>query len=195
MGTGQHGRCGLFGSYQAGRLMDDETSMSKPTSTSGWSRLTRRRPHRLIDLLLGLFLLIPVVFWIGSVSPLLAAAIFVAVAWLYLASLPRRGRGRKRREAAISVSPVDRDRDPSAALEELLAAAPPIPLTDSVRINSRVVTPLVDAVRAAAIDLGRTDQAEELSRVILEGPPVPFTDELRVNRRRAQRLLQELRSS
>jgi hypothetical protein len=69
------------------------------------SRLTRRRPHRLIDLLLGILLLIPIVFWLGSVSPLLAAVIFVAVAGLYLANLPRNGRGRKRREAAISVSP------------------------------------------------------------------------------------------
>lgn len=167
-------------------------SMAKPTATSGWSRLTRHRPHRLIDLLLGLFLLIPVMSWIGSLSPLLAAAILVAVAGLYLASISRRGRGRKRREAATSVSPVDRDRDPLAALDELLAEAPPIPLTDWVRIDPRVVTPLVDAVRVAAIDLGHTDQAEELSRVILGGRPVRFTDELRVNRRRAQRLLQAL---
>lgn len=169
--------------------------MSKPTSTSGWSRLTRHRPHRLIDLLLGGLLLISVVFWVGAVSPLLASAIFVAVAGLYQASISRRDRGRKRREAATSVSPVDREHNPLAALDELLAAAPPIPLTDWVRIDPRVVTPLVDAIRAAATDLGRMDQAEELSRVILGGRPVPFTDELRVNRRRAQRLLQALRSS
>lgn len=79
------------------------------------------------------------------------------MAGLYLASIFRRGRGRKRREAVTSASPVDRDRDPLAALDELLAAAPPIQLTDWVRIDPRVVTPLVDAVRVAAIDLGRTD--------------------------------------
>jgi Flp pilus assembly protein TadB len=65
------------------------------------SRLTRHRPHRLIDLLLGIFLLIPVVFWLGSVSHLLAAAVFVAVAGLYLASFPRRGRRRARRDTSI----------------------------------------------------------------------------------------------
>lgn len=167
------------------------TSGSTPIARS---RLTRLRPHRLIDLLLGTFLLIPIVFWIGSVSPLLAAIVFVAVTGFYLASLSRKGRGRARRDAAISVSPVDRDSNPLAALDELLAAAPPIPLTDWVRIDPHVVTPLVDAVRAAAIDLGRTDQAEELSPVVLGGRPVPFTDELRVDRRRAQRLLQTLRS-
>lgn len=68
------------------------------------SRLTRQRPHRLIDLLLGLLLLIPVVFWLGSVSPLLAAAVFVAVAGLYLASLPRRRRRRAKRDTARSGS-------------------------------------------------------------------------------------------
>lgn len=81
-------------------------------STFGRSRLTRHRPHRLIDLLLGLSLLIPAVLWIGSVSLLLATAVFVAVAGLYLAGISRRGRGRERREVAISVSPVDPDRDP-----------------------------------------------------------------------------------
>lgn len=75
------------------------------------SRLTRHRPHRLIDLLLGILLLIPIVFWLGSVSPLLAGAVFVAVAGLYLASLPRRGRHRARRDTAISALPVDRDRN------------------------------------------------------------------------------------
>lgn len=60
------------------------------------SRLTRHRPHRLIDLLLGLFLLIPVVSWIGSVSPLLAAAVFVTVAGFYLASFPTPGETRHR---------------------------------------------------------------------------------------------------
>jgi hypothetical protein len=168
---------------------------SNRRSTSGWSPLTRQRPHRLIDLLLGILLVTPVVFWIGSISTLLAAVIFIAVAGLYLANLSRGGRGRGRRDAAISVSPVDQDGNPIAALDELLAAAPPIPLTDWVRVDVGAVTPLVDEVRAAAIELGHADQAEELSRVVLEGRPVPFTDELRIDRRRAQRILQALRSS
>lgn len=88
-----------------------------------------------------------------------------------------------------------RDLDALDALDELLAAAPPIPLTDWVRVDPGVVTPLVDAVLAAAIEAGHAEQADDLARVILGGRPIPLTDELRVNRRRAQKLLKALRSS
>lgn len=72
--------------------MDYETlEVETDPPTSGWSRLTRHRPHQVIDLMLGRLLLVAVVSWVGSLSPLLAATIFVAVAGAYLASLPRRG--------------------------------------------------------------------------------------------------------
>lgn len=132
--------------------------------------------------------------WTGSLSPLLGAAIFVAVTGLYLASLLG-SRKRRRRDADPSVSPVGEDRTALEALDELLATAPPIPMTDWVRVDPRRAKPLVDAVRVAAVEAKLRDQVDELTRVILEGRPIPFTDELRVDRRRAQRLLEALRST
>jgi membrane glycosyltransferase len=167
--------------------------MSKPTSTSWRHQLTRQRHHWLIDLLLGLFVLISVLGWIGSVSPLLAAVVFAVAAWFYLASLPRRGQHRASQNAALATPPADGGRSALDALDQLLAAAPPVPLTNLVRVDPRVVTPLVDAVRAAAVERGVTDQAEKLSRALLGGRPIPLTGQLRVDRQEAQRLLQSLR--
>lgn len=62
-----------------------------PRPTTIWSRLTRHRPQPVIDLVLGVSLLIPIVVWIGSVSPLLAAIVFTVVAGGYLAGLFRKG--------------------------------------------------------------------------------------------------------
>jgi hypothetical protein len=80
------------------------------------------------------------------------------------------------------------------ALEAALAAAPPIPLTDSVRVVPGELQPLVDEVRAAASTSEASGQAEELAQVILHGRPVPLTRQRRVDLKRAQELIAGLRS-
>jgi hypothetical protein len=150
--------------------------------------LTRHRPHRLIDLLLGAFLLASVAFWIGSLSPVLGIGVVVAVVGTYLAGLAQRERDRTTR-VAVPASSVDRDGDALGALGELLAEAPPIPLTDWVRVDAPEVIPLVEAASAELTAAGLPDRAHDLTRVILGGRHIPLTGQLRVARRRAQRLL------
>jgi hypothetical protein len=81
------------------------------------------------------------------------------------------------------------------ALEAALAAAPPIPLTDSVRVVPSELQPLVEEVRAAALTSEASDQAEELARVVLRDRSVPLTGQRRVDLKRAQGLIASLRSS
>jgi hypothetical protein len=169
-------------------------SKLQPSPTPWWAPFTRHRSHRLTDLLLGALFLASVAFWVGSLSSVLAAGLVVAAVGSYIASLARRERDRTKR-VAVSASSVSRSRDALDALDELLAKAPPIPLTDLVRVDAGEVFPLVEAAGAELAASGLPDQAHDLTRVILGDCQIPLTGQLRVNRRRAQRLLDALRSS
>jgi hypothetical protein len=167
-------------------------SKLQPSRTSWWTPFTKQRPHRLIDLLLGVFLLASVVSWVGSLSPLLAVGIVVVAVGFYLSSLAHRERVQAKR-GAVSVSPVARGGDALAALEELLAEAPPIPLTDWVRVDAGKAIRLVEAAGVEVAASGLPDQAHDLTRVILGDRQIQLTGQLRVNRRRTKKLLDSLR--
>jgi len=77
----------------------------------------------------------------------------------------------------------------------LLAEAPPIPLTDWVRVDAAELVPLVEEADAEAAASGLPDQAHELTRVVLGDGQVPLNGQLRVDRRRAKKLLDALRSA
>jgi hypothetical protein len=168
-------------------------SKLRPSPTSWWTPLTRRRPNQLIDLLLGVLLLASVAAWVGSLSPVLAIGIVVAVAGTYLAGHARR-EGDEAKQVTVSASSVGQGTDALDALDKRLAEAPPIPLTDWVRVDAAEVLPLVEAAVMEVTALGLPDQAHDLTRTILGGRQVPLTGQLRVDRRRARRLLDALRS-
>jgi len=156
-----------------------------------WGALTRRRSHRLLDLLLGAFALITVSSGVGSVvNPPLGILVFIAGVGFYLASLAQSGH-RLVRLDAVSTPSLDRS-DAIGALDDLLATAPVIPLTGQVRVDRDEVAPLVDAVRATVADAGFPGQADDLAQAIL-GCRVPFTGQLQVDRHRVRRLLAVLR--
>lgn len=169
-------------------------SRSRLSPSAVWKALTRRRSHQLLDLLLGGFALITVSSAVGSVvNPLLGILVFTVGVGFYLASLAQSERGPVRLDAASPPS-LDHSSEALDALDDLLATASPIPLTDRVRVDPKEVTPLVDAVRAMAPDAGFSGQADDLAQAIL-GRQIPFTGQLQVDRRRAQRLLSVLREA
>jgi hypothetical protein len=159
-----------------------------------WSALSRPRPHRAVDLALGAFLLVGIALGIASWSPILAVALIVAVAGVYLVSLLRQEGERRVRSAMLPRASASRMRDAIDALDGILVEAPAIPLTGWVRVDPAEVTPLLDAVRAGAGGTASSDQAEKLAAVVLGDRPVPFTSQVRVDRKRARRLLAGLRS-
>lgn len=174
-----------------GRMKPSEL---QPSSTHWWTPFTRHRSHRVTDLLLGVPLLVSVAIWVGSLSSVLAAGIVAAVVGSYLVGLAREEPDRTQR-VAVPVSSVHQGGNALEALDELLAEAPPIPLTDLVRVDAGEIIPLVEAAGAEVSASGRPDQAHDLTRVVLGDRQIPFTGQLRVDRRRAKRLLDALRPS
>lgn len=167
-------------------------SKTQPGTAPWWTPLTRQRSHRLIDLMLGAFLLVGVAFWLGSLSPILAVGLVMAVAGFYLAGLAR-GERERRDAVAPPISPVRQGDDALDALDALLANAPPIPLTDLVRVDAGELISLVEAASVEVTALGLPDRAHDLRRAALSGRQVPFTGQRRVDRRRVQKLLDALR--
>ncbi|HET6830756.1 MAG TPA: hypothetical protein VFH44_05335 [Solirubrobacterales bacterium] len=158
-----------------------------------WSTLTRHRPHRGIDLLLGAIALVGAAAWVASISPVLAALLVIGAIAGYLVSLHGQGSNQSN-PARWPATPGSGSRDALEALEATLAAAPEIPMTAWIRVEPETVVPLVEEVRAAARATSASDQAERLAQVVLGGRRVPFTDQIRVDRRRAMKALSCLRS-
>lgn len=159
-----------------------------------WSSLTRHRPHQRIDLLLGACFLVAATAWVGSVSPLFAAVLVVAVVGGYLMTL--RWQKQARNQLAHPRRPIDvHGRDALDALDTALRTAPRIPLTGWVRVNPSDIGPLVNEARAAATASPASDQADKLAELVLGDRPVLFTDQVRVDRRRALKALAKLRFS
>jgi hypothetical protein len=97
------------------------------------------------------------------------------------------------REDAVTPSPVGSRFEAIDTLDDLLVNAPPIPLTDSVRIDPRRASLLVESIREAAAGSDAAGEADELAQLILGARTVPLTDKVRVDIREARRHLAAIR--
>jgi hypothetical protein len=81
-------------------------------------------------------------------------------------------------------------------LGALLSNAPPVPLTDEVRVNPKEFsTRLVwEMDRAEGSDTTR-EAAAGLQELVDKGKPIPMTDQVRLDGRKAARLLSQLRGT
>jgi hypothetical protein len=101
----------------------------------------------------------------------------------------------------------DSDRPPPAAevaapdgtqeehdLGALLANAPPVPLTDEVRVNPKEFSTRLmwETDRAEGSDATR-EAAAGLQALVDDATPIPLTDQVRIDGRKAARLLTQLR--
>ena len=84
-----------------------------------------------------------------------------------------------------------------ADLEQLLAHARPVPLTDQVRVRPSVLRDTIggvdDAARSAGLGLDAAEPLAELGRIAADAKPIPLTRDVRVDPRRIKLLLDQLR--
>lgn len=143
---------------------------------------------------MGLLLLLAVAAWLSSISKAAGFAVFVLVTIVYLVRTARRDRS-GRREDGATPSLVGSRFAAVDTLDDLIADAPPIPLTDSVRIDPRKASLLAESIREAAAGSDAAGEADELARMILGARAVPLTGKVRVDVREARRRLAAIRAA
>lgn len=155
--------------------------------------LLKRRKSPVVDLLLGLCILVPAAAWAAKVSPVLAAAVFLVPAGVYLAGFLGARRTPESTDAASATASALTIREALTELEGKIDRAPAVPLTGMARIETADVEPLLRKVRSAARLTDGDDVAEELEEIIVRGPRLPLTDQRQIDKERAQKLLHALR--
>jgi hypothetical protein len=102
-----------------------------------------------------------------------------------------------RRDEAGPSLPEQREppADPIAALEEMLANARPVPLTDEVRVDRDEFPWLIGlATQGATASAGTERAAAELTELGRKAPKVMLTPDVRVPVKKVRELLAELRA-
>ncbi len=122
----------------------------------------------------------------------MAIGVLVAVAGAYLIRTGRRDRERAE-WAAGPPSASGPGLEAVDALEDLLASAPPIPLTDWVRVDPREATLLAESIRETVGGSQAAGEADRLAQLIARGRRIPLSEQVRVDVRRARRHLDALR--
>lgn len=89
---------------------------------------------------------------------------------------------------------MDEPSDPIQELVDLVNDAPPVPLTDEVRVDGGELRAALAGLAESAEWAVHPKAASKLAKLVKKARGVPLTDQVRIDRKKLLRLVSDLRS-